>query len=327
MPGLNVRKADLGPKPFKDRYEGFIENLCSYVKKKHGMEFGFDELGELVLSACRVNDFGALYKLGNKTYINENAIKDWISKRLVPSTVVMNFDDKDILRLLIFSLEITYQMFHGGSKATTTAKGYRQRSRRFESIVVDQFVGKLGEVMVKKFLKQEFDVDIELDWEISTDIKKFRNDFINAEKLVSVKTTPTLQGVWAEADEGYDYGVFVKCSVPLAILLQFFVETSGFTKLLDFIENGLPSDDSLFMDFLKQIRKRTGAGIGTQASTPLKGFVLGYFDTSQVPPTKMGVTLSFLGEVREQRHLVTIDKIKYGRSDWKSLLRNIGLKP
>ena len=53
-------------------------------------------------------------------------------------------DDEDILRLVIFCLEITYRMFSGESRATVTQKGFRERRRTFKAILVDQFVGKLG---------------------------------------------------------------------------------------------------------------------------------------------------------------------------------------
>jgi len=86
-------------------------------------------------------------------------------------------------------------MFSGGTKATVTAKGFRERKRTFEAILVDQFVGKLGEVVIKKFLEKRFPVKIELDWEISRQIDRYRNDIINAKKKVSIKSTPNLAGI------------------------------------------------------------------------------------------------------------------------------------
>ncbi|HIP58052.1 MAG TPA: hypothetical protein EYH00_01940 [Archaeoglobus profundus] len=89
-------------------------------------------------------------------------------------------DDEDILRLVIFCLEITYRMFSGESRATVTQKGFRERRRTFKAILVDQFVGKLGEIFVKKFLESNFkNVKIELDWKISTEIEKYRIGMIS----------------------------------------------------------------------------------------------------------------------------------------------------
>lgn len=97
-------------------------------------------------------------------------------------------------------------MFVGGTRATVTQKGFRER-RSFEAILADQFVGKLGEI-------------IELDWDISTRIEKFKNDITNAKKKVSIKTSPSLAGIWAEADIGLKFVGFRNC---LTLLTQKFL--------------------------------------------------------------------------------------------------------
>ena len=66
-------------------------------------------------------------------------------------------------------------------------KGFRERRRSFEAIVVDQFVGKLGEVAVKRFLEAQFNVNVELDWDISPQRERHVNDIKNANKLISIK--------------------------------------------------------------------------------------------------------------------------------------------
>jgi len=83
-------------------------------------------------------------------FLNEDKILEWIKKKLLPNTVIIRLDDEDIIRLLIFCIEITYQMFAGGTKATVSAKGFRERRRTFESILVDQFVGKLGDFVTQE---------------------------------------------------------------------------------------------------------------------------------------------------------------------------------
>ena len=50
---------------------------------------------------------------------------------------------------------------------TLMQNGFRERKRSFEAIVVDQFIGKLGEVAVKRFLEDRFNIKIEIDWDIS----------------------------------------------------------------------------------------------------------------------------------------------------------------
>ncbi len=242
---------------FKEKFLGYIQSQRKMIQKDYGISFDDEELSELLLSACRSNDFDVIYQQGSKIFLDEDRVLDWIKKKLLPNTVITRLDDKDIIRLLIFCIEITYQMFAGGTRATVSAKGFRERRRTFESILVDQFVGKLGEIMVKKFLEDNFPrVKIQLDWEISRQIEKYRNDIMSAKKNVSIKSSPTLAGIWAEADIGYDYGITVKCSVPQPTILQFFIEVCGFSRLLDFVEEKIPHDDSLFKDYLGEMRKR-----------------------------------------------------------------------
>jgi len=79
-------------------------------------------------------------------------VKVWLEENLIPNTVVLRMDDPDILKLLFFSIEITYGMFLGESRATLMQKGFRERRRSFEAIVVDQFVGKLFSVFVRSLM-------------------------------------------------------------------------------------------------------------------------------------------------------------------------------
>ena len=80
-------------------------------------------------------------------------------------------------------------MFSGGTKATISSQGLRGSKRAFETILIDQFMGKLGEVFILKYISRNFkNSKIELDWDISRDISVFRNDITNAKSIVSVKT-------------------------------------------------------------------------------------------------------------------------------------------
>ena len=295
------------------------------IQKDYRINLDGDEISELLLSACRSNDYNVIRKEGRKSFINEYKVLDWLKEKLLPTTVTVRLDDEDIIRLLIFCIEITHQMFAGGTRATVTQKGFRQRRRTFESILVDQFIGKLGEIFVKKYLEENFSVNVELDWEISTQIERYRNDIMNAKKNVSIKSSPTLAGIWAEADIGYDYGIAVKCSVPQQPILQFFIEVCGFTRLLDFAEAKIPYNNGLFRDYLGQMRERIKKYKCGEIQTTLRGFICGYFKTSELTPTQDGVSLPYLGVVREERYLITIDKLKYATNHWRKFLREIRL--
>ena len=174
-------------------------------------------------------------------------------------------------------------------------------------------------------MKKNFPVTIELDWEISTQIEKYRNDIINAKKKVSIKSSPTLAGVWAEADIGYDYGIMVKCSIPQQPILQFFIEVCGFSRLLNFAEDKIPSEDALFKDYLGELRKRIKEYKCGEIHTALKGYICGYFKTSEHSPVKEGTTLLYLGIVREERYLVPLNDLRWIPNMWKIFLKEIGL--
>ncbi len=183
----------------------------------------------------------------------------------------------------------------------------------------------MGEVIVKKFLESNFPVKIELDWEISREIEKYKNDIINSKKRVSIKSTPTLAGIWADADIGYDYGVFVKCSIPQQPILQFFIEVCGFTRLIDFAENRIPSYDKLFKGYLANMRERIREYKCGEIQTDLKGIVCGYFKTSEYKPAKKGEILPYFGEVREERYLIPINELKWDKKSWKKFLKETGI--
>ncbi len=216
-------------------------------------------------------------------------------------------------------------MFAGGTRPTVTQKGFRDRRRTFEGILADQFVGKLGEVVLRKYLKNILAIKIELDWEISTDLEQFRNDIPHAQKKVSIKSSPTLAGAWAEAPLGYDYGVCVKCSVPQATIMQFFIEACGFSRLLDFAGSRIPPDDERFSSYLQDMRERIRRYKCGEFQTTLKGIVCGYFETSDALLVPKGTKLDYLGEVREERYFAKISDLKWRSNDWEVFKSQNGL--
>lgn len=314
------------PSKFKKHLQEYIEGLVLEIERSKGVRFSESEVAELLLSAFRVNDYDVLIKKGKRLIINCENVWKWINNKLIPTTVLANIGDEEILKLLLFCIVITYKMFSGGTKATVTQKGFRERKRTFEAILVDQFIGKLGEVMLKKYISALFGVGIEIDWKISTEIERYKNDIVNAKKRVSIKTSSSLSGVWAEADVGYDYGVMVKCSIPQAPILQFFIEVCGFLKLVDFIEKKLHNANELFKEYLEDVKEKIKDYKCGVIQTEFKGFICGYFETSKQTLVKEGKTLPYLGKVRETRHLVRVDNLKYTAEDWERFLKEIGIR-
>jgi len=321
-----ILKSELNsPSKFKSNKKTFIKFLRDFIEKESGIIFETEELGDLLLSVCRINDFNIIKQQGKKLFLEKEKVLKWTKEKLIPNTIILSIADEDIIRLLIFCIEITYQMFSGGTKATITQKGFRERRRTFESILVDQFIGKLGEIMIKKFLENNFSTKIDIDWEISRQIERYRNDIINAKKNISIKTSPSLGGIWAEADLGYDYGISVKCFVPQPTLLQFFIEVCGFSRLLDFAEDKIPSSDKKFIFYLSKMRDRVRQYKCGEIQSKIKGFICGYFKTSEYEPIKKGKKLKYLGQVRETRYLVPLNELRYTKKDWKFFLKDVGL--
>jgi len=96
------------------------------------VEFDKEEIGDLLLSVCRSNDFNVILKEENRMFLNKSQVQKWISEKLIPNTIIVNLDNEDIVKLLVFSLEITYQMFEGDTRTTVNQKGFRERRRTFK---------------------------------------------------------------------------------------------------------------------------------------------------------------------------------------------------
>lgn len=323
---FEVRRSHLkSPSKFLEVYKDAIDKVVSWMRENSVCAWNEKEVGLLILSAIRSNDFDIVSVNGDKLTVNEDRLHEWISAKLIPNTVVLPLDDEDIIRLLIFSLEITYQMFGGGSRATVTQKGFRDRRRTFESILVDQFTGKLGEVAVKKFIESKFSpAKVELDWRISRDIEAYRGkDILNARHKVSIKTTSSLEGIWAEAEKESDYGIFVKVSLPQAPVLQFFVETCGMLRIIDFAQSKIKHEDATFKNYIHSIRQRLEGYQCGKIKSSFKCFVYGYFRTENYAPVEEGIELEYLGEVKESRYLVRVSELLYSNEDWYKFIQEV----
>lgn len=90
----------------------------------------------------------------------------------------------------------------------------------------DTFIGKIGEIAFKKFAKQKFGREINLDWEISREISTFKSDIIDSTEIVSIKSTDTLESIWAEAPTTAKYGIFVKVALPKDFFMKFYRRNS-----------------------------------------------------------------------------------------------------
>ncbi len=323
-----IRKTDLNsPTKFRQSVTNLVPTIQQQILDSTGVFLDNATISDLMLAECRLR-FDKFTKTGERKRktLDKEKILARVQEYLCETIVALPLNDPDILRLLIFCIEITEQMFEGGTRATTAAKSFREKQRRYEEILVAQFIGKLGEVFLKRYLENRFpEANIQLDWEISPDREKYVSDIINAQHRVSVKSSPSLAGIWAEADLNSDYGIMVKCVVPRATLIQFFIEVCGYTRLLDFADQGIPADDDLFRTYLNNIRERVQQYKCGTVKTNLIDFVCGYFRTSEHQPVEEGEKLAYLGEVREKRYLVKLSDLHWSQDDWLQFLQENSL--
>ncbi|MGC8845597.1 MAG: hypothetical protein ACP5QY_07085 [Candidatus Hydrogenedens sp.] len=111
---IPIKKGDIkNSAKFKTVLSTLIREQQEIIFNESKMYFEFDELGDLLLSACRMNDFDIVFSEGKRTFLNNKNLLSWIYEKIIPNTVIVRIDDEDIIRLLLFSMEITYQMFLG----------------------------------------------------------------------------------------------------------------------------------------------------------------------------------------------------------------------
>jgi len=286
-----------------------------------------DEIFSLVLSAIRANEMNIveIKKVKSRTQyiIDTQKVKYWIEKRLVPNTIEISPDDKEFLKLLAFSLAMPYKMLKGETKATMSEKVQRGKQRDFDQIFSDTFIGKIGEVVFKRFAKQKFAKDITLDWKISREIQAFRSDIVGSKKIVSIKSTDTLESIWVEAPKNADYGILVKVSLPKDFFMKILAYISSLKKLLDFIKEKIQEDitASDTMDMVNFIKETAYS-----EQMVLKAFTCGFFKTSKDTFKHQGDELTYLGgkfEIYEDKHVAKCNELKFSEQDWKDFFKDI----
>ncbi|MDI6734710.1 MAG: hypothetical protein QME42_00710 [bacterium] len=286
-----------------------------------------DEIFSLILSAIRINEANIINieKIKSRIYyyIDIEKIKNWIETKLVPNTIQIDVDDKELLNLLIFSLAMPYKMLKGETRATMSEKTRRGKGRDFEQIFSDTFVGKIGEVVFKQFAKQNFGKDIILDWKISREIGSFKSDIVGSKKIVSIKSTDTLESIWAEAPTNADYGILIKVSLPKDFFMKILAHISSLEKLLNFVKEKIQKDITSdgTMDLVNFIKETAYS-----EKMIIKAFTCGFFKTFDSTLKHQGVKLTYLGgefEIYEEKHIVTCEGLKYLYQEWNNFFNDI----
>ncbi len=202
-------------------------------------------------------------------------------------------------------------------------KVQRGKGRDFEQIFSDTFVGKIGEVFFKQYAKQKFGRDIILDWNISRGIEIFKSDIVDSKKRVSIKSTDTLESIWAEAPKGAVYGVLVKVSLPKDFLMKILAHISSLEKLLNFVKEKIQKDVTA-SDTMGLVNFIMETAYGEQMV--IKGFTCGFFKTSDSTFKHKGDRLPYVGgkfEVYEDKHLIKCNELKFCEHDWENFFRDV----
>lgn len=316
-------KTDLNSKTkIRGKLEEFVPEF-----KDTSRYYNENEIFSLVLSAIRANEVNIveIQRIAKRTQyaVDTEKIKHWIESILLPNTVQINTDDKELLKLLIFSLAMPYKMLKGETRATMSEKVRRGKERDFEQIFSDTFVGKIGEVIFKQFAKQKFGRDITLDWSISREISSFKSDIVDSRKIVSIKSTDTLESVWAEAPKNADYGIFIKVSLPKDFLMKILAYISSLEKLLNFVQEKIQKDitASDTMDLVSFIKETAYS-----EQMAIKAFTCGFFKTSNTTFKYQRDKLSYIGgefEIYEDKHIAKCSELRLSEEDWADFLRDI----
>lgn len=304
------------------------EKLSGYISafKDISKYYNEEEIFSLIPSAIRMNEMNIVdvekFRNRQRYIVETEKIKYWIEKKLLPNTVQINADDKEFLKLLIFSLAMPYKMLKGETRATMSEKVRRGKERDFQQVFSDTFVGKIGEVVFKQFAKQKFGREINLDWSISREIETFKSDLVGSKKTVSIKSTDTLVSIWAEAPKNADYGILVKVSLPKDSFMKILAHISSLEKLLNFVREKIQKDitASNTMDLVSFI-KETAYG----EQMVIKAFICGFFKISESTFKHKGDKLFYLGgefEIYEDKHLVKCSELKYSEQDWNGFFED-----
>lgn len=80
-----ILRRDLNsPSKFKEKLHDYIVNIREEILKQYNIELDYEEVGDLLLSACRSDDFNVIQQQENKMFLDEGRIWNWVNKKLIP---------------------------------------------------------------------------------------------------------------------------------------------------------------------------------------------------------------------------------------------------
>lgn len=140
---------------------------------------------------------------------------------------------------------------------------------------------------------------------------------------MSIKSTDTLESIWAEAPKDANYGIFIKVSLPKDFLMKILAHISSLEKLLNFVKDKIQKDitASDTIDLLNFIKETAYS-----EQMVIKAFTCGFFKTSESTFKRKGDMLPYIGgefEIYEDKHLVKCDELRFSEQDWEGFFKDI----
>ena len=221
------------------------------ITRSGAIEFCFNEL----ITVTNKREYEKIYKncviggeiketqINRRFYCNKEELITWKQKREA-SKITLN--KEDYLECLRFALKSFYS-----SASHADFGGAFQRD--LGKYITDHVSGKLGEIALRKFLHNNYYVDIGLDFDVHgtitsqdiTRVKKRKNKpevWNNPNIKVSIKTTKLKNYLLIISENEYnlddrksDYYVFVRVDLPSDHLLRLLRDIKDFKEIKNFI--------------------------------------------------------------------------------------------
>lgn len=289
--------------------------------------FTGEQVTQLLVGAVRGGECGSRISRGRRTQyvLDEDAVREWFAYRVLPNTTVLTHESPEIYQLLAFVLVASLAMFAGETRMTVTEFSRRSKRRNLLQIVADQFIGKIGEVAAQVYARG-FGFDLTPDWELSRELSRYHTDITHIRRIresqrrnvtlnVSVKSSATLTGIWAEAPRQSQVALFWKVALPEDFFFRVLQHISSWQRFLVFMRQRV-REEGLFEEFIDRL---TGVEGGLQIPCYFEGF----FYPSEATLRQKGAKLEFLGELGEAKHMCRTDQLRWSTVDFEGLLNRL----
>jgi hypothetical protein len=303
-----------------------IRNLCGGLKFRY---YNNEQVAELLIGYLRGQ---ACVRTPKKGYIlTQKCIEHWFKNRVLSSTVLITHKNKEMYYLMLFALAAAQQMWEGSTGMTKTEFSRRGKRRPLLQVVADIFTGKIGEVATQ-LLARRYGYGVQPDWDLSRDRQQYRSDLTRIGRItdgriyeiydipktwtISVKSSASLTGAWAEAPEGTRVALFWKVALPEDFLFRLLHYISSWTKLICFLEAKRLQEASPFNRCLEYIKK-------IERKLIIPCYFVGFYRPSKHTRIQEPTNLRYLGEVREPKHMCPIGRLRWKRRDFRDLLERI----